>query len=88
MNIEVDKSFDKDIDKINDKALLKRLKKIIQKIENANNIKELPNLKKMIGYKNYYRIRISSYRISVQIITDSVILLRFLSRKDIYKYFP
>ncbi|MCF8308850.1 MAG: type II toxin-antitoxin system RelE/ParE family toxin [Bacteroidales bacterium] len=48
----------------------------------------MPNLKKLKGYKDYYRIRLSDYRIGIQIKDDTVFFVVFGHRKDIYKKFP
>lgn len=88
MKIKIEKSFDKDIDKIGDKKALQKLRDVIFKIENAKNINELVNIKKITGYQSYFRIRIGEYRLGIEIIYEEVILMRFLHRKDIYKYFP
>lgn len=42
----------------------------------------------MEGYKDYYPIRIGSYRIGVKIIKNTVIFSAFMHRKYIYKRFP
>lgn len=58
MIVEFDKSFGRSLDKINDKSLLARLKIIILEMERATNISEVKNVKKMAGFRNYYRVRI------------------------------
>ncbi len=45
-------------------------------------------MKKMQGYDTLYRIRLGDYRIGIEIVADQVILVRFLHRKDIDRYFP
>jgi mRNA interferase RelE/StbE len=54
---------------------------------------EINGLKKIQGYETYYRIRLGDYRLGIEIIEegakeDGVYFIRFLHRKDIYKYFP
>ncbi len=63
---------------------------VIENVEKAKNISEIPDLKKMQGKNNkdFYRIKINDYRISVKIESDLVIFVRFKHRKDIYKVFP
>ena len=71
------------------KWLKKRIGEIIVTAEKANSIHSILNLKKMEGFKNYYRIRAGDYRIGVELENDST--LRFIivaDRKDIYKKFP
>jgi len=88
MNIKLDRAFDKDIDKINDKPLLQKLQDNILEIKKANDIRDIKNMKKMEGYKSFYRIRIGDYRIGVRIENDTIYFIHFRHRKDIYKVFP
>ncbi|MCR4291802.1 MAG: type II toxin-antitoxin system RelE/ParE family toxin [Candidatus Kuenenia sp.] len=89
MKIWVEKSFDKDIDKIEDKKLLKKLRTFISTVENAENIHEIPHIKKIAGYESFYRIKIGDFRLGLEIISNNeVVFIRFLHRKDIYRYFP
>ena len=44
--------------------------------------------KKLVGAKDYYRIRVGDYRIGFKIDGSTVIFMRALHRKEIYKYFP
>jgi mRNA interferase RelE/StbE len=38
--------------------------------------------------ENYYRIRVSGYRIGIELVEPSIIIITILSRGDIYKKFP
>jgi mRNA interferase RelE/StbE len=88
MIVKIDRSFEKDTDKIKDKNLLLKIADCIESLQNAANIKEIKNLKKLKGSNNFYRIKIGEYRLGLEIEKDSVELIRFLHRKDIYRYFP
>jgi mRNA interferase RelE/StbE len=81
-------SFARDIRTLHNEKLLKRVRDIIEKVEKAGSLNELPHLKKLKGEKNYYRLRIADYRIGLTLEGDTVIFVRCLDRKDIYKYFP
>lgn len=48
----------------------------------------IAQLQKTKGEKNYFRLRVGDYRIGVALEEDSLVFVRFLNRKDIYKYFP
>jgi len=49
----------------------------------------MPHVKKIEGYKSYYRIKIGDNQLGMEAVSNKeVILLRFLHRKDIYRYFP
>ena len=54
----------------------------------SDSIADIPNIKKLSGFKYHYRVRIGDYRIGIMIINDEVLFERFLHRKDIYKRFP
>ena len=88
MKIEVLKSFEKDIEKVRNRALSIKVLATIKSIETCQNLPEIPHLKKMVGYERYYRIKLGEYRIGLKIEKDSVILIRLMDRKNIYKYFP
>ena len=88
MKTEYRDSFVKDLKAIKDKGLLKRVKEVIDVIENAESLTDLTNLKKLKASKNYFRQRIGDYRLGLDFEHDTIVLVRFLNRKDIYKYFP
>ncbi len=88
MQFEIKKSFLKDLKKLNDKRLAEEIKNLFAIIEKAENLQEIPNVKKLKGYDNFYRIRVGKYRVGIQYINNQVVFLRILSRKDIYKFFP
>ncbi len=88
MKIIVQKSFEKDIAKISNKDLAAIVLGLIHELESCQNLSEIAHLKKMSGKGSYYRIRVGDYRLGFKLSEETLILLRFMSRKDIYKYFP
>jgi len=88
MRIEFKESFLKDLRKLKDKKVKDKVRVIICDIERAKNILEIKNLRKLKGYKNFYRLRIGDYRMGIQVKGDNIIFVRILHRKEIYKYFP
>lgn len=89
MIVEFDKSFDRSLDRIKNKYIFAKIEKIILEFEKSNALADLPNIKKLTGFKNYYRIRIGEYRLGFEKIDEKT--LRFIliaHRKDIYKLFP
>ena len=88
MDVTFDKSFSKSIDKINDKVVLKRIEKVILQCEKASEPNQISNLKKMVGYKNYFRIKSGDYRIGVEITDQIIDFIIIAHRKDIYNRFP
>ncbi len=90
MKTEFKDSFLKDIRSIKDKKLLLHLEQFIVAVESVDNLSQISNLKKLKGQKNkvYYRSRIGDYRVGLIIQQDIVVFVRFLNRKEIYRYFP
>jgi mRNA interferase RelE/StbE len=89
LKFSIEKSFEKDVDRIKDKKLLRRLRTFISMIENVETIHEIPHIKKIEGYESYHRTKIGDYRLGMEAISNKeVLLIRFLHRKDIYRYFP
>jgi mRNA interferase RelE/StbE len=71
-----------------DKRLKGRLLEIITEIESYKSYTEIKDLKKLKGYKDFYRIRLGDYRVGIKIENDTITLAAFYHRKDIYKHFP
>lgn len=88
MIVEFRKSFEKDLSKIKDEILLQRIQTVIEEVENAENLGEVNNVKKLKADGDYYRIRVGDYRIGLTISDGVIVFVRALQRKDIYKYFP
>jgi mRNA interferase RelE/StbE len=80
--------FNKDLSGIRDVKLIQSIEDAIDNVKQVASSTEIINLKKLKGYKKYYRIRIGDYRIGLFIEKNTVEFSRFLHRKDIYKYFP
>ena len=90
MELVFKKTFKKDIEKISDKKVLKKLKEILSHLESVESLNQLEgvDIKPLKGVKNYYRIRVGSYRLGFKKEGNRLIILRFMHRKDIYKDFP
>ncbi|NPA49034.1 MAG: type II toxin-antitoxin system RelE/ParE family toxin [Thermodesulfobacteria bacterium] len=88
MKIKYEKAFLRDIQKVHNEEVKKALKELISLTKRASCPQEIPKLKKLKGTQKYYRVRIKRYRLGLKIEKDTVIFVRFLSRKEIYKYFP
>ena len=88
MKVEFLKRFSKDIDELTVKSVKSALKKVIESIEKANTLTDIPNTKKLQGHKTAYRIRVGDYRLGFFYENKTIILARFVNRKDIYKLFP
>ena len=88
MKLKIDKSFVKDTNKIKDTKILQRIAVCIEQVISSENKEAIINLKKLVGFKHHYRIRIGDYRIGAIITDEEVIFERFINRKDMYKYYP
>ena len=88
MIVRIDEAFEKDSDNITDKKILLRLADCIENVKRAKSLREIAGIKKLQGVKNHYRIRIGDYRIGIIEEGGEVFFIRFLNRKDIYRYFP
>ena len=83
------KRFSKDVDRIQkEPRARKALLKAIETIKEASSLGEIKGVKKIEGYQDYYRIKIGEYRLGMKIAKNTVELIRFLHRKDIYRRFP
>ena len=87
MNIEYSKDFEKSVKKLSGK-MLDSVRGVISEVKNAESIKDITDCKKLVGYRNVYRIRIGDYRafftFHVEIINDTVIFRYRVSRGEAY----
>ena len=88
MKVEFKKSFLKDIEALGDESTRGRVRKAIVQAEEATALHEIHGIKKLRGGTQYYRIRIGEYRIGLLLREDTVVFVRCLHRKDIYRYLP
>jgi len=88
MQIELTHKFQKQVLNCNDPRIKSKIYKIIQQVKACDSMIEFPNLKKLVGYRNIYRICFGSYRIGIVIENQTVTFAAFDHRSDIYKYFP
>ena len=88
MNSDFKSSFLRDIKKISNADILNAIERTIEEVEAARDLSLIKNIKKLAGYKNYYRIKIGTYRLGIVFDDNMVTFVRFLHRKDVYKFFP
>ncbi len=89
MIVEFDSSFKKQLSKLTDASLKKKIAEIIYQVEDAKKLAEISNLKKMKGFKNFYRIKLGNYRLGFELNNNNTIyFVAFAHRKDIYNIFP
>lgn len=87
MKIEIRSSFLRDVKKIQKVQKIK-LEETYKLLKECENITQIPHLKKLKGHHGFYRIKIGDYRLGFMMENETIILLRFLHRKEIYRFFP
>ena len=88
MEIAYEAAFLRDLKRIRNKKARHQAQQVIDRVKQTSSLHEIPNLIKLRGYETFYRIRAGNYRVGVEVVDDKVIFVRFLHRKDIYRYFP
>jgi mRNA interferase RelE/StbE len=73
---------------IKSKPLKQSLIRLIESMEEVDNLNKVPNTQKLKGHKSAYRTRLGDYRLGFFFENSAILLARFLHRKDIYKVFP
>lgn len=88
MKVEFLKKFSKDLDDLRTKTVKLALIRVIEFMEETDSIDKIPNTKKLRGHKTAYRTRVGDYRLGFFFENSTILLARFVHRKDIYKIFP
>ncbi|MFN8264111.1 MAG: type II toxin-antitoxin system RelE/ParE family toxin [Chitinophagales bacterium] len=89
MNVEITKDFEKQLRKLKNPTLTKYVATVVKNILDAKCITDINNIKKLVGHKDYFRIRIGDYRIGIYLDNKNTIWLSTIAhRKDIYTFFP
>lgn len=84
MIVEFDQSFLKSLSNLRDPKILSRLENTITDLEKIDSLQEASNLRKLTGFKDYYRIRLGDYRLGFELIDSKIIrVIVFAHRKDI-----
>jgi mRNA interferase RelE/StbE len=88
MKVDFASTFLKTLKKTKNSELLQKIHEAIEDVICTNKLEEIKNIKKLIGFKYHYRIKVQEYRIGIEVIDNVVRFLVVLHRKDIYKKFP
>ena len=87
MNVDYSKDFKKSVKKLSGK-MLDSVRRVVAEVKSAESIKDITDCKKLVGYRNVYRIRIGDYRafftFHIEIINDTVIFRYLVSRGEAY----
>lgn len=86
MNVEYSKQFVKAAYKLTGKYKIS-LQRIISEVMQANDVADLTNCIKMVGFKNSYRLKMGDYRIILvfKVVDHVVIFELLLSRGEVYR---
>jgi len=88
MKVDILKRCNKDIRSITDRRLANLVLEAIDRIEQCSSVNDLKNIRRMKGAADHFRIRIGDYRLGFKVEDDTVLLMRFMHRKDLYRFFP
>jgi mRNA interferase RelE/StbE len=88
LKVKFSKNFSEDIEKVNDSNIKNDIIEAIIELENSESLSLIPNIKKMKGHSEAYRLRIGKFRIGFYFDGETIELGRFAKRDDIYKLFP
>ena len=87
MNVDYSKDFKKSVQKLSGK-MLDSVRRVIAEVKTAESLKEITDCKKLVGYRNVYRIRIGDYRafftFHIEIVNDTVFFRYLVSRGEAY----
>ncbi len=90
MELETTPAFTRGLRRLRDAALRRRVDSVITEIEAATSLTEIAGVRRVVASASglCYRIRMGQYRLGLAIVGDTVVLVRFLHRSEIYRYFP
>ena len=87
MNVNYSKDFKKSVMKLSGK-MLDSVRRVVAEVKNAESLKDITDCKKLLGYRNIYRIRIGDYRafstFHIEIINDTVFFRYLVPRGEAY----
>jgi mRNA interferase RelE/StbE len=81
-------SFYRDVKRIRDERILAGVRQAILDIETVAQWSNVPEVKKIKGATNAFRIRVDNFRIGLFIENDLAEFVRVLPRRDVYRKFP
>jgi mRNA interferase RelE/StbE len=86
VNVRFKTPFLRDVKRLPSAVLRKRLAEVIERVEAAQTLHDLPHVKKLRTAGNY-RIRLGDYRIGVFLEGHTLYLARLLHRREFYRHF-
>jgi mRNA-degrading endonuclease RelE of RelBE toxin-antitoxin system len=87
MEVQFLRSFEKDLNKA-DSTVRRKILSLVARMEAIRSVSELPQVKKLKGHEDAFRLRVGQFRLGFFVQGNVVQLARLLDRRDIYRYFP
>jgi len=88
VRIAFKRTFLKDVEALGAAVTRSRIRGVILQVESASGLHEIQGIKRLKGGEDCYRIRVGDYRLGLIIRDETVIFVRCLHRRDVYRYFP
>ena len=89
MEVEYSSSFTRDLRRMRNAALLRRIDRRIAELEAAAMLSDVSGVERLKSQGGrYYRIKVGDYRLGIALEGDTVVLVRFMHRRDVYRHFP
>ncbi|MCY3507326.1 MAG: type II toxin-antitoxin system RelE/ParE family toxin [Chloroflexi bacterium] len=88
MRVEYTPAFARDLKRERNAELKRRVERRIEELKAATAITDVTRAVRVTAPGRYYRIRLGDFRLGFALVGDRVVLLRFMHRRDIYRYFP
>lgn len=88
MEIRYSRNFIRDIRRVKDASIRRRVDRALDDLEAASTVSEVAAARRIASDRRHYRIRIGDYRLSFALDGNAVTLMRFMHRRQIYRYFP
>ena len=88
MELEYGRRFARDSRRIDNRKLRENVQRKIEELERASSLWDVTGIKKLKFAGDFFRIRIGDYRLGIELKGTKVELMRFLHRRDFYRFFP
>lgn len=88
MEVEYTPAFARDLRRERNARVRDRVEALIEELKAAPAITAVNGVVRVTAPGRYYRARVGDFRLGFAMDGDRVVLLRFMHRRDIYRYFP
>ena len=88
MEVRYSQAFIRDLRRVRDASIRRRVDRALDDLEAASTIAEVAGAVRIASETRRCRIRIGDYRLGFALDGDAVTLMRFMHRREIYRYFP